>query len=215
MFNFTQSVVVIGKIKDNTINMHGTGFIINNGKHIVTARHVVGDSSDNLVFLLPNIYNYNEYQDTSINQSNYVRVEIDKVDPFRDIAILSFKGKLTVNTCAIGNLDDVLVGDKTTIIGYPHCVEGRRVLTLQEAMVGAKILLNTEGIKSKYVVINTQTRPGQSGSIVYCPKNDKIVGMLIGAFAPNTGISLGGINPRELHQTTQCISAEYIKKMIE
>ena len=85
---------------------------------------------------------------------------------------------------------------------------------MQKAMVGAKILLNSSGVKSKYCVINTQTRPGQSGSMIYSIKHNKIVGILIGAFVSSEGISLGGINPRELHQTTQCISAEYIKKMI-
>lgn len=102
--------------------------------------------------------------------------------------------------------------EQTYIIGFPHCTEGRKVLTVQEADVGAKILLESNNIKSKYIVVNTQTRPGQSGSLVYDPKSNKIIAMLIGAFAPDSGISLGGINPRELHQTTHCISAEYILK---
>ena len=54
----------------------------------------------------------------------------------------------------------------------------------------------------------------RSGSIIYSANQNKIIGVLIGAFASSSGISLGGINPRELHQTTQCLSAEYIKKMI-
>ena len=85
---------------------------------------------------------------------------------------------------------------------------------MQNAMIGSKILINSAGIKSKYCVINTQTRPGQSGSMIYYRTQNKIIAVLIGAFASNSGISLGGINPRELHQTTQCISAEYISKMI-
>jgi len=80
--------------------------------------------------------------------------------------------------------------------------------------VGAKVLLNSSGVKSKFCVINTQTRPGQSGSIIYSPTQNKIIAILIGAFVSSSGISLGGINPRELHQTTQCLSAEYIKNMI-
>ena len=85
---------------------------------------------------------------------------------------------------------------------------------MQNAMIGSKILVNSAGMKAKYCVINTQTRPGQSGSMIYSRTQNKIIAVLIGAFASNSGISLGGINPRELHQTTQCISAEYISKMI-
>lgn len=75
--------------------------------------------------------------------------------------------------------------------------------------------MEANSLKSKYAVINTQSRPGQSGSLVFSFKNNTISGILIGAYAPvNNGISLGGINPRELHQTTNCISAEYLKEMI-
>ena len=115
----------------------------------------------------------------------------------------------------LGNIDNIKIMEQTYIIGFPHCTEGRKVLTVQEADVGAKILLESNNIKSKYIVVNTQTRPGQSGSLVYDPKSNKIIAMLIGAFAPDSGISLGGINPRELHQTTHCISAEYILNMIK
>ena len=44
--------------------------------------------------------------------------------------------------------------------------------------------------------------------LIFSKEKQMIVGILIGAFAPNSGISLGGINPRELHQTTHCISTE-------
>lgn len=141
---------------------------------------------------------------------------IKSSDPFRDITILQFKDQQPAFThpISLGSTDEVSVGDEIYILGFPHCTEGRRVLTFQKAMVGAKVLINSSGIKSKYCVINTQTRPGQSGSIIYSKTQNKIIAVLTGAFVSSSGISLGGINPRELHQTTQCISAEYIKSMI-
>lgn len=170
----TQFVFTIGKRDGNNIQMLGTGFLISNGQYVVAPRHVVGDSDDGLVIILPSISSFDEYQDT----------------------------------------DDVSVGDEVYILGFPHCVEGRRVLTMQTALIGAKILLNCSGVKAKHCVINTQTRPGQSGSMIFSKKLNKIIGILIGAFSASNGISLGGINPRELHQTTQCLSGEYISKMI-
>jgi len=84
-----------------------------------------------------------------------------------------------------------------------------------KAFLGAKVLLETNGVKSKHAVINTQARPGQSGSLVFSPKDQSISGVLVGAWVPGPGgISLGGINPRELHQTTQCVSAEYLRDML-
>lgn len=212
---FTQIVLTIArKNKDGNAVMLGSGFLISNDGLIVTSGHVVGKNDNELVILLPNISRLDEYQDTTDNTCKYIPVKIIDIDPFRDIAILKMDINIPGNIPTIGGFDDVCVGEEVIIIGYPHCVEGRRVLTYQKAVIGAKVILESQGIKSKHAVINTQTRPGQSGSLIFSKEKQMIVGILIGAFAPNSGISLGGINPRELHQTTHCISTEYINNMI-
>jgi len=211
----TQMVYTIGRYDGQGINMLGTGFLIANGKFIVVPRHVVGDNDNGLGVILPSISSMDECQDTTITSCRFANVTIKNSDPFRDIVILELKNQtFSFPTPEIGSIEDVSVGEDILIFGFPHCVEGRRVLTMQKALVGAKILLNSSGVKSKFCVINTQTRPGQSGSIIYSPTKNKIIGILIGAFVSNTGILLGRINPNELHQTTQCLSAEYIKNMI-
>ena len=118
---------------------------------------------------------------------------------------------------AIGTLDEVNVGDEVELLGYPHCVNDwqMHILTLQRTIIGAKILRESNGLKYKYAILNVQTRPGQSGSLVFCPSLQKVVGILVGGYAPNSGISLGGINPYELNQTSFCLSAEYINEMLE
>ena len=189
--------------------------MIEKGKYIVVPRHVIGDNDENLSIILPSMRSINEYQDTTVTRANCIGVKIIASDPFRDISILKPIQSITAPEVLLGNIDNIKIMEQTYIIGFPHCTEGRKVLTVQEADVGAKILLESNNIKSKYIVVNTQTRPGQSGSLVYDPKSNKIIAMLIGAFAPDSGISLGGINPRELHQTTHCISAEYILNMIK
>ena len=212
---FSQIVLVIGRIQNGVINMLGTCFLIEKGKYIVVPRHVIGDNDENLSIILPSMRSINEYQDTTVTRANCIGVKIIASDPFRDISILKPIQPFTAPEVLLGNIDNIKIMEQTYIIGFPHCTEGRKVLTVQEADVGAKILLESNNIKSKYIVVNTQTRPGQSGSLVYDPKSNRIIAMLIGAFAPDSGISLGGINPRELHQTTHCISAEYILNMIK
>lgn len=212
---FTQIVVVVGKIRQNSVQMLGTGFFISAEGDIVTTKHVVGVDDSNIVVLFPHIQNINSYQDTTDTRCRPIPAKIKEIDPIRDICILktplSFGGQLP----ELGSFDDINIGESLSIFGFPHCVMGRRVLTLQRTELGAKILLDSNGIKSKFAVINTQARPGQSGSLVLSPKHEKIVGILIGAYAPSVaGISLGGINPQELHQTTHCVSAEYIKNML-
>lgn len=213
---FTQIVVVIGRIGPKGIQMLGTGFFVQNDGIVATPRHVVGDSDKGLVVLAPHINDFSQYQDTSDTGSQTAPATIIESDPIRDVALLkvpvaSFNGQLP----QLGSFDLVDVSESIQIFGYPHCVEGRRVLTYQGAEIGSKVLLESNGIKSKYAVINIQSRPGQSGSVIFSPKSQKIVGMLNGAYVPEgAGISLVGINPHELNQTTQCISAHYIKEML-
>jgi hypothetical protein len=195
--------------------MLGTGFIISPGGLIATTAHNININDKNLVIIRPNINSIESYQDTTDLKCKSISVKLKEIDPIRDIAILEGDFKYTGFLPTIGSFDIDKVGDEVGIFGFPHCVEGRRVFTFQKTEIGAKILLEANSIKSKYAVINTQSRPGQSGSLVFSFKNYTISGILIGAYAPaNRGISLGGINPRELHQTTNCISAEYLKEMI-
>nr|WP_240923667.1 serine protease [Psychromonas sp. SA13A] len=184
--------------------------MVRNSGIVATPRHVVGDSDNGLVALMPHVTNFSQYQDTSDTSCQSIPATIVESDPIKDIALLqlqgiTFSGKLP----QLGSFDSVSVSENVHIYGYPHCVEGRRVLTYQSAEIGSKVLLQSHGIKSKYAVINIQSRPGQSGSLIYSPAIQRIVGMLNGAYVPEGGgISLGGINPHELNQTTQCISAQ-------
>jgi S1-C subfamily serine protease len=212
---FTQIVVVIGRVSPNGISMLGTGFFVKSDGYIATTRHVVGDNDSGLVILMPHINNINSYQDTSNTQCNAAQAKIVEIDPIKDLAIIKIDAHFDGHLPEIGGFDDINVSDDVGIFGFPHCVEGRRVLTYQKTEVGAKVLLESSGVKSKYAIINTQARPGQSGSLIFSLRQQRIVGMLNGAYVPEgAGISLGGINPRELHQTTQCISAEYLREML-
>lgn len=212
---FTQMVLVIGKLTPDHVEMLGTGFLISSDGHIATTHHVTGSANSNLVVLTPHINDINEYQDLSDLRCNTISVQIHEIDPIRDLAILKADIEFSGNMPKIGGFDDAKIGDEVGIFGFPHCVEGRRALTYQRAELGAKVLLETNGIKSKHAVINSQARPGQSGSLVFSPEDQSISGVLVGVWVPGQGgISLGGINPRELHQTTQCVSAEYLRDML-
>ena len=211
---FTQFVLTVGRISPDGVQMLGSGFLLSSDGKIGTTSHIINNNDSRLVVLLPHINNINNYQDISNNTCKKIDVEVLEIDPLRDLCILKAKKQVYASMFQLGSFDEVNVGDKLHVFGFPHCVDGRRVFTFQESELGAKILLESSGIKSKSGIINMQARPGQSGSMVYHPKTQKISGILIGAYAPSGGISLGGIDPRELHQTTHCVSAEYFKDML-
>ena len=164
---------------------------------------------------MPNISDINTYQDVADNKCQAIPAIVEEINPITDICILHVDGVYFSGILPqLDSLDNVNVGDKIGMFGFPHCVMGRRVLTYREAEIGAKMLLEASGIKSKYATLNMQTRPGQSGSLVFSHRTGNIVGMLIGTYAPRCGVIIAGINPHELNQDSYCISASYIKEML-
>ena len=211
---FTQFVAIIGRMTPSHVDMLGTAFMISNDGAYATSRHVIGDNPNGLVILAPHIQKINAYQDVTDSRCHPLNATVLEIDPIKDLAIIKVDLNFTGIIPAIGSLDEIAVGENVGIFGYPHCTEGRRVLTYQSTAIGAKILLESNSIKSKHAVINIQSRPGQSGSMVFSPRLQKVVGLLIGTYANKFGLSLGGINPAELNQTTHIISADYILGMI-
>lgn len=211
----SQLVFSVARLCEDGATPLGTAFLINQPGILVTAAHVVGGSDSNLVIMLNNVTSINQYQDTSLNNFEYVNASIKEYDPIRDICILEIPYKIR-SSLSLGSSDLLNVGDNISLFGYPHCNHGRVILTQHNTSIGAKILFNQFGIKTKNIVLNFQAQPGQSGSPIISENRTSIDAILIGAYSPqNTGgISIGGINPQTLHQTTHAVSAHYIKEML-
>jgi len=215
MDHFTQRVLLVGRVTPDAVVLLGTAFFVGVDGVLVTSRHVVGSDASSLVILAPSLKTFNGYQDISDKSCSILNATVLDVNPIADLVLLKVEAKAS-DVLELGSLDQVNVGDVVDIYGFPHCVDGRRVLTYQTATVGAKVLLDSSSVKIKHAVVNTQTRPGQSGSLVFSKKLNKIVGLLSGTYVPQGGyVLVMGMNPAELNQTSHIVSAEYIKEMIQ
>lgn len=212
-------VLPIGRMgAGGTINLLGTCFAVDE-RRVATAAHVVGPSDEGLKVIIGKTNSLNDYQDTTDNTVQTCLLKIVHYNPVYDIAILELSDPRirALFTYSIGSADDIPTGAPVVSLGYPHADHGRLVLTQQSSMIGARVLLGLEDIKLKHVVLNTQTRPGQSGGPVFNAEGSKICAMITGGYSPTGskgGISLGGVDPQTLHQTTHAISAEYIQEML-
>jgi len=211
---FTQRVLLVGRITPNAVVLLGTAFFVGENGLLATSRHVVGSDASGIVVVAPNIETLNDYQDVSDRACALINAAVVDVNPIADIVLLKIDVKAS-DLIELGSLDDVAVGETVDIFGFPHCVDGRRVLTYQSAAIGAKVLLDSSSVKIKHAVVNSQTRPGQSGSLVFSKRLNKIVGLLSGTYVPQGSyVMVMGLNPAELNQTSHIVSAEYIKEMI-
>ena len=213
--DLSQVIYAVGRYEAGTIRLLGTAFAVSSTQ-VATALHVVGQDDSQLVLILPRISSMLDYQDTSETGVSTTRLRMVAADPVRDLCVLSLEDAQITMTYQLGSADAVPTGAPVVTFGFPHANYGRMVLTQQNANVGARVLIESAGLKSKHLVLNTQAREGQSGGPVFDGSMSTVVAVLLGSYAPGGGggISLGGVDPATLHQTTHAISAEYIGAML-
>jgi S1-C subfamily serine protease len=212
--SISSAIFAVGRTDIAGVQLRGTAFLLNKPGCFATAFHVVGTDDRNLVLAFKEVATLHEYQDTSNKQVRNFPAKILAADPFHDLVVLKTEWR-GLSQMRIGGTDSAPVGTLISSFGFPHADHGRMVLTQQDTAIGARVLIESGGIKSKHVVLNTQARPGQSGSPVLKRADGELVAILVGSYAPGGGgaILLGGVDPSTLHQTTQAVSAEYLLNM--
>jgi Trypsin-like peptidase domain len=174
--------LAVGRVTSTGTVLLGTAFVVAQGK-FATTMHVTGGNDDGLVLVLPRIQTFLDYQDTSDPKIVTRPVTIAAADPFRDICVLSIDIDMAPQY-EISGADEVPPGSPVVIFGFPHADAGRLVLTQHDTHVGARVLIDSSGVKSKHIVLNTQARPGQSGSPVFSMPEQRVVAMVVGSYAP-------------------------------
>ncbi len=213
--DLSQVVYAVGRSEPEGVRLLGTCFAVAPTK-VATAFHVAGADDSNLVLVTPKLTHLAEYQDTSDASLNCVALKMSAADPIRDLAVFELNQAMVQFGYLFSGSDAAPPATPVVTLGFPHANVGRLVLTQQEAKVGARILIENAGQKSKHIVLNTQAREGQSGGPVLNEAMDSVVAVLVGSYAPGGGggISLGGVDPWTLHQTTHAVSAEYLRDML-
>src|SRR5258706_10220181 len=154
--------LAVARIFPDGVRVLGTACVLPGG-FFATTKHVTGADDANLQVILPKSEDLNAYQDTADPSCKLVAVEMVAIDPFMDLCLLRLKGGTTNFGLDISGTDPLKVGSPVCVYGFPHADHNRFVLTEQRTSVGAKILISTGERPFKHIVLNVQTRPGQSG----------------------------------------------------
>lgn len=135
MIDFSQFTFVIGVLDrtEGLIKMLGTGFLVSNDGKIVTARHVVGNETSDLVVLMPHITSINEYQDTTDNSCKPVPAFVEDINPVTDICILKTDLKFQGILPPLESLDNIKVGEKNRNVWISTLCNGAKGINLSRS----------------------------------------------------------------------------------
>ena len=214
--NIANQITVIGFLENKVFNPLGTGFLVS-ANSFVTNRHVISNYMDKKLSAVVNwIDDIDTFQDTTRKSVTVLELSIVAENPLTDLAILKLGGetKYSGSVLDFAPLDSVKILEELWVLGYPHCTMSNIAFTCQKTELGAKVLLNSSSIKLKCGIVNLFSSNGQSGSMVFSPRQNKVVGILCGSFSYDCGLRIGEINPAALNTTTHILSAEYISNML-
>ena len=138
----------------------------------MTNRHVVEDDSDGLIGI-------------STQEHGYQPARVEGYHPILDIAFLDMVGSLTYNPIAIGNSDEVRVGDQIIAIGYPYIRDSRARPTVSQGIISA--------IRDGELQTDAALNPGNSGGPLL-DRYGRVIGIVFSklSFSPD-GFPLDGL----------------------
>jgi serine protease Do len=152
----------------------GSGVIISPDGYIVTNNHVIKDATEITV--------------TLDNRKNYI-AKVIGADPNTDLAVIKIDAK-NLPVIAIGNSDDVKLGQWVLAIGYPLNLD----VTVTQGIVSAKsrnLGINTQAIApvESFIQTDAAVNPGSSGGALINTNGELIA--INSAIASPTGSFTG------------------------
>lgn len=184
--------------KGDTVSYHGTGFVVGNGRHIITNAHVVAMKLDQKNRQSLAIF-------TGHGSNATVRfAQLVKTDHEHDLALLSFKGG-ALPALALGDSSRVREGQDIAFTGFPigvvlglYPVTHRGIVAaispLARPMEKARSInpAQRHRLRNPYDVfqLDATAYPGNSGSPVYLPKTGEVIGVINSVAVKKTKESL-------------------------
>ncbi len=155
-------------LKEHKQRSLGSGFIMDADGYIVTNNHVVADADKIKVKLK----NEEEFEATVVGR-----------DPKTDIALIKIKAKKDLPSLAIGDSDNLMVGQWVVAIGSPFGLEQ----TVTAGIVSAKGRVIGSGPYDDFIQTDASINPGNSGGPLL-NMDGEVIGINTAIIAGGTGI---------------------------
>jgi len=143
--------------RDREVMAAGSGVIISEDGYILTNNHVVQDASEVVV---------------TLDDKQEFEAEVVGLDPRTDLAVLKIKGGKGLPVAAMGDSDNLRVGDFVMAIGNPFGLSH----TVTSGIVSAKDRVIGAGPYDDFIQTDASINPGNSGGPLFNMKGE-IVGI--------------------------------------
>ncbi|MBF0449745.1 MAG: trypsin-like peptidase domain-containing protein [Candidatus Magnetomorum sp.] len=172
-FNAFCTTPPITEMKDSTINIKyktgggivsGTGFIVGQGRHVITNYHVIMQAQRNEIFIL-------------INRDNIIPAKVIWQSTTKDLAILELNRNSGRKPVQFATSDTVSDGETVYALGFPVAADSIIVsynfseVTITKGII-SRTLVSEQG--NKYYQIDAAINPGNSGGPLFNRYGDVI-----------------------------------------
>lgn len=184
----TPSVVAIGlytPIEQRGNKVLGTGFVVDDGKKVITNYHVVSQALDPLI-----VQHYVVISGSGLNVKA-IKAEVIKIDPVHDLALLTFSEALPAMRLAENDL--LKPGVDVAFTGFPIGAAIGLYPATHKGMISAitpdaipaqnadQLTVSVlKRLKQPELVyqLDATAYPGNSGSPVYNPEDGSVIGVI-------------------------------------
>jgi serine protease Do len=216
------SVIGIGTVQKTRRppgNILGTGFVVGDGNHVITNRHVIPKKIDSAKLEYLAVFTG---KGDKMNVRQAVRVKEDKA---HDLVLLKFEGS-ALPPLSLGDSSNVREGEEYAFTGFPMGVIFGLNPVTHRGIISSIVPIATKANAAnqldpaqirrlrrafKVFQLDATAYPGNSGSPLYNPGSGKVVGIINKVFVKegreNILAKPSGI--------TYAIPSEYAKKMLK
>lgn len=181
-------------------NSLGTGFIVTDEGHIITARHVISRNKDKEISAL------------LFDHTLPIEAKLVKVSNHLDIAVL----KIDMPECEHNHILRIQEYDKELSTGadiayagysFGPKIHGEPVLSTHRGIISSRVRKTINNTEYIYYHIDGLINEGLSGSPICCPNTGVVAGIITDYFGPQVGLKGTGIGG--------AIPIKYVQEVIQ
>lgn len=212
---FLGSCFILVRKHENSVIFLGTAFLVHDKGFLLTASHLLANDFENLMVAKPQ--DPEDFTSLSLDEVAAVDVEVVKSDDYHNVALIKLKRDFVIETpdFLMGNVDNLTLGSTVVNIGFPYGHHDMHIIAVRRSILSSKAKLNNG---TKLLLFDSMVHDGMTGGPLINVDDERIVGIVIGRFAPTEDggdFSHGKNYPEYDTSMSYAVSIEYGFKLLQ